>query len=233
MREYNKVAITIKESPKKRELWGRHILCELCSGDIFYIIRLVGTMVSKVGGRVGLSDITNPRKVDDKIQKIAIRNEAGNFLNSLRGIEDGERLVEIVTAFGNVANSYLKFRTSKNENNRPPHLASKIEPLEQLKLTEEARKIYEDLLRYSLFIEDPRGKSMRGQLVPRLYLRRALLPHFNLTFSKRDSIRLDNRAIEHLLLKPGEFETRKKIKKEQKEDTDSTQNTLPFPEEDA
>jgi serine/threonine protein kinase len=228
----NEVAIIIR-TREKRELWGRHILCELCSGDIFYIIRLVGTMVSKVGDRDGLSNITDSPGVEKNIQRDAIRNEAGNFLNSLRGIEDGERLAEVVTAFGNVAHSYLKFRTSKNEKNRPPHQASRIEPLEELKLNPEAQKIYDNLLRYSLFIEDPRGKSRRGKVVPRLYLRRSLLPHFNLTFSKRDSISLENREIEHLLLKPGEFEMHKKIKKEQIEDTDSRQNKeLPFPKED-
>jgi hypothetical protein len=213
---------------------GKQILYELCSGDIFYIIRLVGTMVSRVGDKEGLSGITFLPKIKKSIQGKAIRDEAGNFLNSLRGIEGGERLAEVVTAFGNVAHSYLKFRNSKNEKNQPPYLASRIEPLEELKLNPEAQKVYDELLRYSLFIEDPRGKSRRGKVVPRLYLRRCLLPHFNLTFSKRDSISLENREIEYLLLNPGEFENRKRLKKaEPIEDTDGTKRKLPFPKEEA
>jgi serine/threonine protein kinase len=228
----NDVALIIRKG-EKPELWGKQILYELCSGDIFYIIRLVGTMVSRVGDKEGLSDITDLPKIKKSTQGKAIRDEAGNFLNSLRGIEGGERLAEVVTAFGNVAHSYLKFRNSKNEKNQPPYLASRIEPLEELKLNPEAQKVYDDLLRYSLFIEDPRGKSRRGKVVPRLYLRRCLLPHFNLTFSKRDSISLENREIEYLLLNPGEFENRKRIKAELIEETDETMRKLPFPREEA
>lgn len=201
----NEIALTIRNN-EKPEMWGKQNLCELCSGDIFYIISLVGKMVSKAIGDKGLSAIASSPKIDKDIQRDTIRSEAGNFLNSLRGIENGEHLVEVVTAFGNVAYSYLKFRHSKNEESNPPHLASRIEPYEELKLNESAQQVYNELLRYSIFIEDPRGKSRRGKVVPRLYLRRSLIPHFKLTFSKRDSIALEPVEIEQLLLEPKKFE---------------------------
>ncbi len=99
---------------------------------------------------------------------------------------------------------------------RPPYQASRIEPMEELNLSNDAQKIYTELLRYSLFVEDPRGKSIRGKVVPRLYLRRSLLPHFNLTFSTRDSLLLETEKIEELLLYPEEFERRKCVRNEQK-----------------
>ena len=74
-------------------------------------------------------------------------------------------------------------------------------------------------LRYSIFIEDPRGKSRRGKVVPRIYLRRFLIPHFNITFSKRDSISLENKEIEELLLYPEEFYKKHTQKKEKDGDT--------------
>lgn len=228
---YNKMGLMIREG-KKPDIWGKQILCELCSGDIFYIIRLVGKMVSKVGDREALEKIKQYPKIKENIQKGAIRDEAGYFLRNLLGIEGGKKLVEVVTAFGNVAHSYLKFRNSKNEENNPPYLASRIEPYEELSLNPEAQKIYNELLRYSLFIEDPRGKSRRGKVVSRLYLRRALLPHFNLTFSKRDSIGLENWEIEKLLLEPKEFEKIKIFRKEEiEEDRDGTQKSFPFEQE--
>ena len=61
-------------------------------------------------------------------------------------------------------------------------------------------------MRYSVFIEDFRGKSRRGSVVPRLYLRRFLIPHFNLTFSTRDSIELEPAEFETFLCDPKAFE---------------------------
>lgn len=199
------IAYSIRKG-EKPEIWGKEVLVSLCSGDIFYIINLIKRMVASVGNDAGLAAINTSPKISEVDQMRAIREEAGHFMNTLRGIENGNLLVEVVTAFGNVAHSYLKFRNSRDKERNPPYLASRIEPFEELNLCEDAQRIYEQLLRYSLFIEDPRGKSRKGRVVPRLYLRRALLPHFNLVFSKRDSIQLYNKDLELLLLKPKEFE---------------------------
>jgi len=209
---HNEVAQAIRRG-EQQELWGHETLGDLCSGDIFYIINLVARMVSEAGGGAKLSDAGGSPMIDPALQKRVIRAEAGSFLSSLRAIPNGEHLVQVVTAFGNVAHSYLMYRDSKNEEGRPPHLASRIEPYEELDLTEEARAVYDDLLRYSVFIEDPRGKSRRGKVVPRLYLRRSLLPHFNLTFSKRDSVELEPDEVERLLQQPKAFEEGKRLRK--------------------
>jgi hypothetical protein len=91
-----------------------------------------------------------------------------------------------------------------------------------------SKEIYKNLLRYSLFIEDPRGKSIRGKVVPRLYLRRSLIPFFNLTFSTRDSLRLDNKYLELLFLDPARFEKIKTIKNENQVENENSRE-LPFP----
>ena len=72
-----------------------------------------------------------------------------------------------------------------------------------------------------MFIEDLRGKSRRGDVVPRLYLRRFLIPHFNLTFSTRDSIQIEPEELEFLLKEPRKFE---KIMTSR--NVDKTQQTL-------
>jgi hypothetical protein len=69
-----------------------------------------------------------------------------------------------------------------------------------------SRCLLSELLRYSVFIQDFRGKSRRGDVVPRLFLRRFLIPHFNLTFSSRDSIQLEPKVFELMLLDPAKFE---------------------------
>jgi hypothetical protein len=170
-------------------------------------------MVSTAGGIQNLTAQSTSPRVPAAAQNKAIRETAGNFLKNLRGIpKHGERLVEVVSAFGNVAHSYLKYKASTNEKGQPPHQASRIEPYEPLSLSNEAKNIYDELLRYSVFIEDVRGKSRRGRVVPRLYLRRFLVPHFNLTFSTRDSVELEPAEFEQFLLAPSEFERKYRLK---------------------
>lgn len=222
----NEIALQMRQD-QKPEMWGKEVLTELCSGDIFYIISLVNRMVTTVGGEKYLRETSEFPKISKNHQKQAIRVEAGSFLNSVRRIKDGEHLVAVVTAFGNVAHSYLKFRNSKNEESNPPHLASRIEPYDELSLSDEAKKTYDELLRYSLFIEDYRGKSRRGKVVPRLYLRRALLPHFNLTFSKRDSVEIETIEMEKFLLRPQDFEQTKRLTKDYVE-TKTDPNQIQF-----
>ncbi len=209
---FNEAARLIKKG-KKIEFWGKESLCHLCCGDIYHIIDLVRRMVANIGGPEGLSQIELHQKISAKEQSKATREQAGNFLKGLRVLPNGPQLVEIVSAFGNIAHSYLKFKVSKNVGTNPPWQAHRIEPYEPLKLSNEAQKIYDELLRYSVFIEDVRGKSRRGKVVPRLYLRRLLIPHFNLTFSMRDSIELEANEVEGLLLLPKEFEKSHLVKK--------------------
>jgi hypothetical protein len=164
-------------------------------------------MVRSSGGSGTLSSTTESCKIPPDLQNSAIRAAAGSFLKNLRGIPKcGDRLVDIVEAFGTVAHSHLKYVNSKNNEAHPPKQATRIEPFEPLRLSDDAQQLYDELLRYSVFIEDYRGKSRRGHIVPRLFLRRFLIPHFSLTFSKRDSIELEPSEFEKFLINPKEFE---------------------------
>ena len=196
-----------------RSYSGKETLAALCSGDIHYMIRLVERMVEEGGGANGLATTTGEPRIDFRRQHDVIRAAAGDFFASVRMLpEIGEHLADVIAAFGNVARSFLMHRTSRNEKGQPPHQASRIEPYESLSLSPEAEKIKNALLRYSIFLEDPRGKSRRGHVVPRLFLRRYLIPHFNLTFSQRDSVALENREVEMLLTNPKKFEEVKRAR---------------------
>ncbi len=184
---------------------GKETITAMCSGDIHYIIRLVERMVEDNGGIRSLKKYNKIPIPYDK-QNNSIRAAAGAFMESIRILPDGPELTAIVTALGNVAHSNLVHKNSNNEGKETPHQASRIEPYHALNLSEKAQKNLDSLLRYSVLIEDPRGKSPRGDVVPRFYLRRYLIPHFMLTFSKRDSLRLENYQIEILLNEPDKFE---------------------------
>ena len=202
-----------EEASTYRYLYGQEVISLMCSGDIHHMIRLVARMVDDFGGHEKLSLSGSSFAIPPKSQHQSIRNEAGAVMESIRTVpEVGPRLADVVAAFGKVAQSYLLHRNSGNETGNPPHQASKIEPYDALQLSDEAEKIRDELLRYSVFIEDPKGKSRRGNVVPRFFLRRSLIPHFRLTFSQRDSIELENVSIELLLTDPDAFEKQFRIK---------------------
>lgn len=204
---------------EKTEWWGRETFSSMCSGDIHQLITLARKMVSDSGGTEELRKITVIPKVVPRTQHKAIRTHAGDFLRSLADSgTNGEHLRQVVTSFGNVASSYLKFKHSKNEEGRPRHQASRIELREPPIFEGKAKEIYDDLIRYSVFIQDPRGKSLDGQAVPRLFLRRFLIPHFNLTFSTRDSLLLGPKDFLELIISPKDFENKKMLRREVPDD---------------
>ena len=222
-----------------RERKGRHSYCgvqtitAMCSGDIHYMIRLVGRMVEDAGGREYLREQHDLPMLSPKQQSDTIRAAAGEFMESVRTLpKHGPSLAAVVTAIGAVAGSYLRYRDATNVTGSPPHQASRIEPYDPLDLTHEAQEILNELIRFSILLMDPRGKSRRSQLVPRFYLRRYLIPHFNLTFSRRDSIELENHEIEYLLTNPKAFQEHKRIKSSDdpqlKQRQDPNQGKLPF-----
>ena len=123
--------------------------------------------------------------------------------------EYGEHLKAIVESFVAAAKSILHgpvYRIRENGRTREvPRMAFRIEVVDEFRLDGLTREIYRDLVRYGLFIRDSRGKSVRGAFVPRLFLRRLLIPYCTLALSKRDSVPLTCDEFRLLLLKPDEF----------------------------
>ena len=214
-RNENATARRFRKKKGRNTFHGVRTVTAMCSGDIHYMIRLVRKMVEDAGGEEFVRSHAAIPRIDARRQSQTIRAAAGEFLESVRNLPGrGRELATIVSAIGNVARSYLQYRDSGNEAGSPPHQASRIEPYDAVVLSEEATDVLNDLIRFSILLMDPRGKSRRGAVVPRFYLRRYLIPHFNLTFSKRDSLQLENRELEELLLDPHKFQESKRLRKE-------------------
>ena len=214
-RNENETARAFRNKRGRGKYAGKETVAAMCSGDIHYMIRLVGSMVEDFGGQDALVKTEAEPRIPPQRQHDSIRSAAGSFMESVRTLPRcGQQLADIVSAFGNVAYSYLLYETSSNQKGNPPHQLSRIEPYEPLYINNEARNVLDELLRYSIIIEDPRGKSRRGKIVPRFYLRRYLVPHFQLTFSRRDSLQLEITDIEKLLCNPREFENAERLKSE-------------------
>ena len=213
---YVELAEAIK-SGKTVRYSGWKTIVDLCSGDIANILRLIRNVFS-------LSTLKGVAKfpISDEIQDQSIRETSGEFFEKFKAIPGtGPQIVRIVQAFGEVANYYLRTRRSKNVKTNPPYQAFRIELLEAPKLEENQpykelvkgsldmnpQKLFNDLVKYGVFIRDVKGKSQRGSVVPRLYLRRLLIPTFLLTPSKRDHIRVDAKEFKMLLAEPEKFKT--------------------------
>jgi hypothetical protein len=110
-------------------------------------------------------------------------------------------------------------------------MAFRIEIVDEFRLGNLAREIYKDLIRYGLFLRDARGKSVSGAMVPRLYLRRLLLPYCTLPLSKRDSVPLQCREFEKLLLYPDVFRQERGEQRRETQIDVSKQYKMPFDEE--
>ena len=213
VRNENETARQFRKKKGRDTFFGVQTVTAMCSGDIHYMIRLVGKMVEDVGGMAFINSHTETPRILPSRQSNTVRASAGDFMVSVRNLpRNGKALAKIVSAFGNVSSSYMKYRNAGNETGSPPHQASRIEPYEPLNLSDDAQKLLDDLVRFSVLLMDPRGKSRRGEIVPRFYLRRYLIPHFNLTFSKRDALELENKEIELLLTNPNTFQEQQRIK---------------------
>jgi len=80
--------------------------------------------------------------------------------------------------------------------------------LDRVDIPDDVLHYYEGLIRWHLFLQDWRGKSVRGLITARLYLNRILLPVARLTVSSHDNISLTNDEFVDLLREPDGFEER-------------------------
>jgi len=170
------------------------------------------------------NEATNP----DAVRGAVAQMKASDPGFTLTGMY-GDHLKAIVEAFVSAARSLLLGPTYAIEEEgrirEVPRMAFRIEIVDDFRLDGLAQELYRDLIRYGLFMRDNRGKSVRGAFVPRLYLRRLLLPYAALALSKRDSVPLSCAHFVEMLLRPDRF------KQAFAAPTDvSAQLTISFPE---
>lgn len=148
---------------------------------------------------------TDKDSVDRALQEIKDTQPDFHFT----GGNYGNHLKAIIEAFVVSARQLLMGPTYSihegAEVREVPRMAFRIEIIDEFRLSGLASELYKDLIRYGLFMRDARGKSVRGAMVPRLYLRRLLLPFCTLAMSKRDSVALSCEKFCLLLLKPDNF----------------------------
>jgi hypothetical protein len=205
---------------KRVRYHGVRFFCGMWSSDIREMIRMFANMVALAAPQDLRNDAAE-RLIAEGIQDKAMREAGSKYLSLLEaatnpsermyavGEQDpsyGHHLVEIARAFQQIARHELQTKESRNETSQPPKQARRIEIIGVgNELPEKLLDYYRGMIRYGLFTRDTRGKSVRGKVVPRLYLRGLLIPFFTLTFSKRDSVMMSWEDFCAFLDKPHEF----------------------------
>jgi energy-coupling factor transporter ATP-binding protein EcfA2 len=214
--------------------FGMEMFSALWSGDTRTMLQLVQEMVDAALPRQGgAPELPIPAPLQDRAltskggswlhaltfyEPSDSRTASRPFLNKTISLERaksgfsgfannryGAHLRAIVEAFQSHARALLLGKMIEDEGREVPRAAFRIEIIDEFRLDGMAHRIYEDLIRYGVFLRDDRGKSRRGALVPRLFLRRLLLPYCKLVPSTKQSITLKNAEFRVLLLNPDHY----------------------------
>jgi len=205
-----------EKTSRKVLYFGREVFLNMWSGDTRSMVKIAQNLLEQLP-RDGPPTLRFEHKLQDKV----FRNTGGEFLHLLRActrsvrysrtrLPDhisswGDHLVRIVEAFKEISLYELRTRQGGRRGRDEPKQAFRIEIVDEFSLEGIEKEIYADLVRYGVFLRDDRGKSIRGAIIPRLYLRRLLIPYCTLTFSKIDNVPMKAADFKRLLLRPRDF----------------------------
>ncbi len=204
------------------------------SSDIRIMIQMFVDMLRESDASLKSGQKTIAPNVQDKVFKnaggefldFAEKFPNPSFLEKQLSVKDtsnyGTHLKNIVEAFITVSrHELLNGELISNHPYRNPKQAFRLEIVDHFKLDEDTKGYYEGLIRWHIFLQDRRGKSVRGMLTPRLFLNRVLLPHAQLTFSTHDHIHVSSQELNYLFKEPLKFLAYWKAKRKPNKDQQS------------
>jgi hypothetical protein len=200
---------------------GLEAFVGMWTSDIRTMIQMFVDMLREANGDLKRGAHSVKKEIQDKVYRTA----GGEFLTFSQSLTNpgfwergpsskgpGERygthLRDIAEAFIKVARYELTDGALvSNQGRQNPKQAFRLEIIDKFDLSSKAAEYFQGLVRWHIFLQDWRGKSVRGMFTPRLYLNRILLPYAFLTFSSHDNIHLMNDEFARLLVEPNEFVT--------------------------
>jgi protein kinase-like protein len=211
---------TVEKGGRRRLLYhGAEAFVGVWASDIRIMIQMFSDMLREANGAL----MSGSRIIDKTIQDKIYKSAGGEFLAFAESVNSpsfwetgpastkpgesyGKHLRDIAEAFINTTRYELtKGKLVSNQGKMNPKQAFRLEIIDKFELTDRAMEFYKGLVRWHIFLQDWRGKSIRGMITPRLYLNRVLLPFADLTFSSHDNIPLTNKEFVRLLVTPKEF----------------------------
>lgn len=216
----NMMRNAVERGDRKKILYcGKNAFVGMWASDIRVMVQMLTDMLREANGKLSESSLQIP----DSIQDRSYRTQGSEFLVFTESVRDpalwqktsktikpgqvyGTHLKHIVEAFINVSKYEMtKGKLVGNQGNLNPKQAFRLEVVDNFSPTPDVIGYLEGLVRWHIFLQDWRGRSVRGMITPRLYLNRILIPYAGLTFSSHDHIQLTNAELVSLLEKPMEF----------------------------
>jgi hypothetical protein len=216
----NELARQLRDGKKRIVYHGVEAFVGMWASDIRTMIQMLTDMLKDANGQIRQQ---SGLPITAEIQDRCYRTKGGEFLTFAKSVTDpsvwenpprtrgpqkqyGVHLVDIAETFINVARYELtKGKMVSNQDRRNPKQAFRLEIIDKFDLGDHVLRYYNGLVRWHIFLQDWRGKSVRGMITPRLYMNRVLIPFANLTFSSHDNIHLTNAEFSQLLETPKEF----------------------------
>ncbi len=227
----NELARQMREKPRKTiYYYGIQSFVGIWTSDIRTMIQIFMNMLRDANGKLKKGSLPIEKTVQDKCYK----NAGGEFLGFAESVKDpsfwekgpsstkrgepyGTHLKDIVETFVKVSRYELtEGKLVSNQGRMNPKQSFRLEVIDSLDLSKDALNYYQGIVRWHIFLQDWRGKSVRGMMTPRLYLNRMLIPHSNLTFSSHDNLQLTSKEFIELLTNPKTFFPYWKNKKKRK-----------------
>jgi len=198
---------------------GERAFVGMWASDIRMMIQIFVDILREANGTIQAGQFP----IDPTVQDKWFRTKGGEFLeftgsltnpslwrkrpsSTKPGEKYGTQLRNIAEAFIAVSRWELtRGPEVSNEGRMNPKQAFRLEIVDKFDLPFDVEDYFSGLVRWHIFLQDWRGKSVRGMITPRLYLNRVLIPFANLTFSSHDSISMTNEALASLLRDPKDF----------------------------
>ena len=231
----NELAKLMRDDPRKKRLYcGIEAFIGMWSSDIRIMIQMFVDMIRESDNNLK----KGMKKIAGEIQDKVYKNAGGEFLDFAENVPNpsylekqtsikqnihfGKHLKNIVEAFINISRyELMSAKLISNQGRMNPKQAFRLEILDHFNLDKEVKEYYEGLIRWHIFLQDRRGKSVRGMLTPRLFLNRVMIPHAQLTFSTHDHIHVNNQELNFLFKEPQRFVSYWKTKRVKKNSRDN------------
>jgi serine/threonine protein kinase len=186
---------------------GWNLVVQLSSRSVRDAIAICDSIFREVQTVKNLPDeIKEGRtKIPVNIQDRAIRKHSREEYKGLLNITyHGKEIFDIVRNFGELSRKYLAREITQEEGRKYEMIT--IERRDAKELSEDAKKIFRTLIRYSVFID--RGLSFSREeigLVQKITLHKKFTPALMTTYREREHLKLSKDKLEKFILYPDEF----------------------------
>lgn len=182
---------------------------DLCTGDYSEMIRMVGEIFQEAG----VESNTSTRIIPPATQNRVIERVSREYLSRIRHIRpDGQKLYEIVNAFGELSKMLLythplvgQGTDRKGKVRKDPYDLLNIYVDDFTKAMSAAKLTWERLQKASIFVDIEVAPSLRRPISDRATLRRIYCPAFGTALTSSERLQLTKRQFEQFIDTPDEF----------------------------